>query len=373
MTARVRTYVVAVVLTLAALWPATARAQVIPPGCEVGTLPLPSGGLSLICKPEPWNGQLVVFAHAYVPSGAPLGFYNLTVGDVNLPALVQSFGFAFATTSYRANGLVILEGMEDIRELVTRFTTLHGSPSRTFVTGASEGGLVATLLIERHPDEFDAGLAACGPIGSFRGQVNYVGDFRVLFDYFFPHVIPGTAINVPPGVLINWTTVYLPAIRDALLANPGRAFELMATAKAAYDPANFATVIQTTANVLSYNVFGGPDAEDTLGGNPFGNLFRLYFGSSNDLRLNLRVQRFAASPVALAAMTQYETNGHLTRRLVTLHTTADELIPFSHETLYLAKVLLSGHSGLIPLPVARYGHCNFTATEILTAFGLTVQ
>ena len=177
----------------------------------------------------------------------------------------------------------------------------------------------------------------------------------------------------PPDVLINWTTVYLPAVQKALVANPGRALELMRTAKAAFDPANLATIIQTTSNVLSYNVFGGPDAEAALGGNPFGNLFRLYYGSSNDLRLNLRVQRFAASPAALAAMIPYETNGHLTRRLVTLHTTADEIVPFSHETLYLAKVLFSGHTGLVPLPVSRYGHCNFTATEILTAFGLTVQ
>ena len=35
-------------------------------------------------------------------------------------------------------------------------------------------------------------------------------------------------------------------------------------------------------------------------------------------------------------------------------------MPFWHEPLYLAKVLLTGHSGLLPLPVARYGHCSFT-------------
>jgi hypothetical protein len=27
----------------------------------------------------------------------------------------------------------------------------------------------------------------------------------------------------------------------------------------------------------------------------------------------------------------------------------------------------------VPLPVSRYGHCNFNATELLTAFGLMVQ
>ena len=375
MKARVRTCVVAAILTLAALWPVAAGAQTAIPGpCVDGTLP--SGALSRICKPLlGYNQQLVVFAHGYVPdSPVPVPvFANLTINGVYLPDLVQSFGFAFATTTYRKNGIAILEGMEDIRELATQFTTLHGPPLRTFATGASEGGLVATLLIERHPDEFNAGLAACGPVGSFRGQVNYIGDFRVLFDYFFPDVIPGNAVDVDPAILPFWETVYVPAIKDALLANMPRALELMRVARAPYNPADFSTVIQTAVSALSYNVFAGRDLETALGGNPYGNLLRLYLGSSNDLRLNLRVQRFAPSLSALAGLTPYETNGHLTRRLVTLHTTGDELVPFSHEPLYLAKVLFSGHSGLVPLPVARYGHCNFTGPEILTAFALTVQ
>ena len=40
---------------------------------------------------------------------------------------------------------------------------------------------------------FSSALAACAPIGSFRQQVNYLGDFRVLFDYYFPGVLPGSA------------------------------------------------------------------------------------------------------------------------------------------------------------------------------------
>ncbi len=115
------------------------------------------------------------------------------------------------------------------------------------------------------------------------------------------------------------------------------------------------------------------DAERKLGGNPYGNRLRLYAGSSNDLRLNLRVERFSASPVAVASMAEYETTGRLTRPLITLHTQRDELVPFWHEPLYLSKVLLTGHSGLLPLPVNRYGHCNFTTNEVLTAFGLAVR
>jgi hypothetical protein len=373
MKASVRMFVAGVLFSLIALAPTAARAQTATPGpCLPGSLP--SGALSLICVPSAgWNRQLVVFAHGYVAAGQPLGFYHLTLGGVSLPLLLQSQGFAFATTSYRQNGLAILEGADDIRELVSAFTVRHGAPARTQITGASEGGLVAALLLEQSPDLFSSGLAACGPVGSFRAQVNYVGDFRVLFDYFFPDVIPGTAIDVPPDVIANWFTQYLPAVQRALQANPARAVELMRTAKAAYDPANPATIGLTAANVLWYNVFGTADATDKLGGNPFGNQLRFYFGSSNDLRLNLRVQRFTASRLAAEEMTRYETSGRLTRPLVTLHTTGDEVVPFWHEPLYLAKVLLTGHRGLVPLPVARYGHCNFTTNEILTAFALAVN
>src|SRR5262249_17679267 len=72
---------------------------------------LSPGALSLICVPaEGWNGALLVFAHGYVAFNQPLGFYHLSFGGFYVPDLVQSLGFAFATTSYRQNGLAIVEG-----------------------------------------------------------------------------------------------------------------------------------------------------------------------------------------------------------------------------------------------------------------------
>jgi len=360
MTPRVGRIVSGVVVAIALLVPVGAVAQTPPPlPCAEGTLP--SGAKSLICVPPVgWNQQLVVYAPGYAAPGPLLNFHDLTLGGVNLPALVLSQGYAFATTSYRQNGLAILEGIEDIRELVTAFSAIprpEGNPLpllRTFMTGGSEGGLVAALLLEQSPEMFSSGLAACGPVGTFRGQVNYVGDFRVLFDYFFPDVIPGSAIDIPFDVVLEWGTKYLPEALKKLQANPTRALELMRTSGAAYDPANaVATIGETAAQLLTYNVISTTDAALKLGGNPYGNKFKLYLGSSNDLRLNLRVERFAADAAAVAEMKKYETTGNLTRRLVTLHTTADGLVPFVHEPIYLAKVLLTGHSGLVPLPVNR--------------------
>jgi hypothetical protein len=72
---------------------------------------------------------------------------------------------------------------------------------------------------------------------------------------------------------------------------------------------------------------------------------------------------------------QLETSGQLSRPLVTIHTTGDPIVPVWHEALYQEKVssnpastsLYSGST------VSRYGHCAFTASEVLGAFSLLVR
>jgi len=349
--------------------PASAQSAPVPGPCQEGVLP--GGALSLFCIPGAgWNGDLVVYAHGYVAFNEPIDFHHLTLPDgTSLPDLVQSLGYAFATTSYRTNGLAVLQGADDIRELVAAFPAVAGmAPLYTYLTGVSEGGLVTALLIEQSPELFSGGLAACGPIGDFRKQIDYFGDFRVLWDYSFPGVLPPSPISIPQDVIDRWEDTYAPAVRSAVAASPGAALQLIHTSKAAIDPGDSTSVTTTAENVLWYNVFGTNDAVAKLGGSPYDNLTRLYRGSTNDLRLNLNVQRFAADPAALPALEAYETTGALTIPLVTLHTTGDEVIPFWHETLYLQKARASGTGHLTQIPVVRYGHCNFTTGEVLGAF-----
>jgi pimeloyl-ACP methyl ester carboxylesterase len=369
-----KSFVAVAVFAIVTSLPGVARAQgPVPGACETDVLP--HGALSMICVPAAgWNGELVVFAHGYVAFNKPLDFYHLTLADrPPLPVVAQGLGYAFATTSYRQNGLAILEGVEDVRELVDKFLSSYSVPTRIHIVGASEGGLVTALLAERSPELFSSALAACGPIGSFRAQLNYLGDFRVLFDYFFPGLIPGSPIDIPSYVIANWESQYAPAIAAAVTASPDRARELLRVAKAPYDPANAATVLNTIMNLLWYNVFGANDAIRKLGGNPFENRWKWYFGSRNDLRLNLQVRRFTASAAAREAVGRYETTGNLSIPLVTLHTTADEVIPFWHELLFLAKADLFSRGRFIPLPAFRYGHCNFSPTEVVASFLLAVR
>jgi pimeloyl-ACP methyl ester carboxylesterase len=362
---------VAVALNVVPAAPAEASSTVVGP-CHQGALP--HGALSLTCVPTTgWNGDVVIFAHGYVPSTAPLGFYNLDIAaGVYLPNLVQSLGFAFATTSYRQNGIAILEGLDDIRELVAAFSaSAPRPPARAFLVGGSEGALVTTLLLERSPLLFAGGIAACGPIGSFRGQIDYIGDFRVLFDVFFPGVLPGTAVNIPAELIQNWETIYVPRIKTAVAANPVAIVSLLRMTKAAIDPADPSTVAATTVHLLWYSVLGTNDARSKLGGNPYGNVARRYSGSGShllDAIVNALAFRVAPAQTALVAMRNYETTGALTRPLIAPHTTGDEIIPIWHESLYFAK--LAPGARFVPMPIDRYGHCRFTPQELVTAFAL---
>jgi len=355
------------------LTPPPAHSLPTPGECQDGVLP--SGALSRICIPaKGWNGNLVVWAHGYTAYNEPVDFQNLVLPDgTYLPDLVQKMGFAFATTSYRTNGLAILEGADDIRELVSVFPGVADrAPRHTYMTGASEGGIVTTLLVEQSPELFSGGLACCGPIGDFQKQLNYISDFRVLFDYFFPGIIPGSPISIPQEVIDDWESAYVPAIMDELADKPDAFLQLIETSKATIDQNDLDDATESAADLLWYNVFATNDAADKLDGNPYSNRGRWYRGSDSNLKLNLSVQRFTADPAALAEITKYQTTGNVTIPLVTLHTTGDEIVPFWHEVLYFEKVSTSGSVSVTQLPVKRYGHCNFTTSEVLAAFGLLI-
>ena len=345
-------------------------------GCLNGTQP--SGALWLICIPPAvtWNHDLVVYAHGYVAPNQPLALQNLSLGDgTYLPTLIQGLGYAFATTSYRQNGLSILQGSQDILNLVEQFSAVcRCRPGHTYLAGVSEGGLITTLLMERSPQVFSGGLAACGPIGSFQKQVNYFGDFRTLFDYFFPHVIPGNAVYIPPEVMNDWGSTYVPLITNEVTTHPDAVKQLINSSHAAWDLFHPESVVATTQDLLWYSAFATDDAEAKLGGQPFDNHNRWYWGSANDFRLNVGVERYRADPTALANLQAYETTGHLTKPLVTIHTVGDDVIPFWQEVVYNDKVRAAGDtSHLIQIPILSYGHCNFTSAEILLSFAVLVQ
>lgn len=340
-----------------------------PGACREGRLP--GGALSLICVPSSgWNGDLVLFAHGYVKPGERLRFRHLTLpGGLYLPDVVQGTGHAFATTSYRRNGLAVLEGVEDLRELRAAFAASVDEPDEVLATGVSEGGLVVTLLAERHPAEIDGALAACAPVGGLRRQVDYIGDVRVLFDARFPGVLPGHPVRVPARVRRDWERVHRPRIRAAVRRREGAARRVIRAAGAAVDPRSRRSVADTLVNALWYGVHATADLAARLGGNPYDNVGRRYSRPGGDRGLDRRVRRIRGSRTARANLAAYEPSGALRIPLTLLHTTGDEVVPLAHQAHYAGRVARAGAVGLLETEVVRrYGHCRFRPDELLGAF-----
>lgn len=338
-----------------------------------------SGAVYRICMPplSRWNGDLVVFAHGYVEPNRPIEIPEEQLGvpgGLSLPQLANLLGYGFAVSSYSTNGLAVRQGLDDLVDLVDIFIDTYSDPDQVYLLGASEGGLITTLGVERHPDVFDGGLATCGPISDFRQQLDYFADFRVVFDYFFPEVIPGSAMDIPPEVAEDWSVVYAPLIEEVISSDPVATEQLLRVTGAPTDRRDPTTVAATVIGLLWYNVHATNDAVAKLGGISFDNQDYRYRGSHNPTELNRTVERFSADVEALMEIElYYQTSGELTRPLVTLHTTGDPIVPFWHDREYRGKVLGNGGQAFLAnIPVRRYGHCNFTVTELLVGFSLLV-
>jgi pimeloyl-ACP methyl ester carboxylesterase len=349
-----------------------AHAASVPAACTNGTQD--SGALYQICMPAAWNGDLLVYAHGYVSPIDPLA---IPAESGQIADAANLLGYAFATTSYSTNGLAVLEGKADILDLVEVFSDTQSIADEVFLLGFSEGGLITTLAVEQHPDVFTGGLAGCGPLGDFQRQINYFGDFRLVFDYFFPGLIPGSPIDIPPDLLPDWPNHYQTVI-EPVVTDPANAHlldQLFQVTGAPYDPADLDTRYASLYDALRYNVMTTNDGIAKLGGQPFDNHDRVYAGSADDNALNAAIPRYTADPAAIAAIEAgYQTTGQLTIPLVTIHTTLDPIVPAWHTPLYRVKVIESDNLAQHDhIEIGRYGHCNFEQLELLNVLALLLD
>ncbi|WP_319404680.1 hypothetical protein [uncultured Desulfosarcina sp.] len=351
------------------------------------------GEYCIVMPPQgvPWNERLVIWAHGFQDAGTDVGIPldQLCFDGVCIPDLLTGMGFAFATNSYSRTGLAVPEGVADILDLVEKFNDYiadvmedEDPTEQVYIVGASEGGLITALLAENYPDVFDAGCALCGPVGDFPYQINYLGDARVTFEYFFPNQIPGYGRfnNVYEdgvyGIIEpdEWDDYFDDKIVPLLLVDTNKSLQWIRVARLPYDTADpMDTMLNSAKDVLRYAILNLQDAEEHLGGWPFDNHLKWYSGSANDFRLNWRVKRFKADTEALNEMEDsYNTSGYLEIPLITMHTTKDQQVPYFHEFLYNLKSLNNGSllSEHINITINRYGHCQFTVDEALAGFAL---
>ncbi|HKJ44422.1 MAG TPA: alpha/beta hydrolase [Balneolales bacterium] len=324
--------------------------------------------------------DVIIYAHGYVdPTTPPPTIPDDQIDGRYIGDIINSLGYAFATTSYPDNGLVVRDAIPDVKKLADEFKAQFPQTERIFLIGVSEGGLITTKVIEDYPETFTGGIAGCGPIGNFEKQLDYFGNFQVLFHYFYPQIGLlnlgiGSPEHVPDTLIALWQDgtikhevetriidVSVPLLKtaDAPLSNPDDTRE-------------------TLLGILRYNLLATNDAIQKLGGEPFDNSKIFYHGTGSgesDLLLNQHIPRFRADSTAIRNIDQYyQTTGKLQIPLVTIHNTGDPIVPYFHEPLYEQKIVRQGSSSLhVNIPVNSYGHCNFTTADLLGAFSALIN
>ena len=351
----------------------------LPDSCLPGELD--DGELILICTPQNFNGTLIMYAHGYVSPQKPLALpMGELEGFIEPLYILLSKGFAFATTSYSKNGYAVEQAGEDLKALAKYFNANIAKTSKILLIGASEGASVIQMLIEKYPKKFDGGLAMCGPVAGMPYQINKIGDFFVIFDYLFPWVFPNKLSLSEPVERIyekvqrRWEKRYEDAIADAIQSHPLRTLLLFGITNTAFnwfDPESF---VEAAKLHLGRTVFGTLDMVETASGMPFDNHDRWYEASWH---LNRHVERVTADMEALEYVREfYQPTGNLRKPLVTMHNSKDPNVPFEHEELYEQLVYESGLGGSLTkfeIEDPKFGHCNFTANQVLDAFSLLLM
>jgi pimeloyl-ACP methyl ester carboxylesterase len=334
------------------------------------------GALYRLVRPTTWNGGLVIYAHGFVSPGQPIAIPP----DAELAiTLLTSQGFAVAVSSFSENGWAVKDGTQRTHQLLGIFTSKFGTPSRVYAAGGSMGGLIAIRLVETYPWEFAGLLPVCAAAGGLRLELEYFANVRVLFDLFYPGVLPGSLVDVPPGIDVT-SQIILPATAAMTLDSTGA----LAIAAITQTPVPFASGQELVQSIVTALVgaAGYPSVLELTHGQPFfDNTDTVYTGALPPATLqliNANVQRFSASPAGLNYVEQnYTPTGDLHIPALTLRTFRDPLVPGFHQAAYGAAVAAAGNSNwLVQRAVAGaangYGHCTFTPQELATAFAQLV-
>jgi len=342
----------------------------------------------LIALPEDWNSletrYMVFYAHGIVD---PVPYEEVqlpsdSIEGIPIEKIVTGMNMGYATTSYRDNGLVVLDAIDDIEKLVDIVNGFLDSneyerPHYYFLGGPSEGGLVTVKTIEKNQYLFDGAISIGGPIGDFYKQLQYNGDFHVLFNYFFNNELSSLGIDlgspegVHPGIIDAWKYGSLQdIIKGILFTNPDKVIQLIKCANVTVDTNDDVAVGTAILELLRFNIMFTNDVLQRLDGKvPFDNTRRWYRGSDNDWRLNRKIERIRGE----TKVNDYETLGDIGIPLVTIHTTGDHVTPFWHNPRYRIKIFLNGNSLLhTGIPVVNYGHCTIEKSHIMAALAIII-
>lgn len=328
------------------------------------------GAFFILVQPDAWNGDLVVL----LPGG------GVSAGDPVSPPeslfpLAEALavqGYGVAMSSYRSNGFAVSDGIIDSRIAEAQFTSHFGRPLDTFLWGFSMGTHILQHYLERQPSQYAGGLSVCGSLGGASLAWTTFVHKRAIFDYFFPGVLPGSALSTPTLTSNQFITDYVPIIAGAILADLPRAIEMTGVKQFHYRfTGDIGELIDAVVLSVAIGTLDGADLVERAHGIPVDTSATLYSGSSNDGALNAGIDRFTADPNAAAYLAATDPDGRLIRPILEIHNRVDPIVPLDlHREAYLDILAQTGNTDLVGFrEVDRYGHCELTPEELFQAFG----
>ena len=116
-----------------------------------------NGSKIQIVVPQEWNKNILIIAHGYNPENYPLSA-DFSPENSFLKKLIQN-GWIIASTSYRRNGMIIKDAVEDIGFLRDFICTEYGASDTVIVAGTSMGGAIGAVIAETKFQDYTGVLA----------------------------------------------------------------------------------------------------------------------------------------------------------------------------------------------------------------------
>jgi dienelactone hydrolase len=314
--------------------------------------------------PNNWNGELIMYAHGFRGS-----IITLTVSNLPIREAVLQQGYAWAASSYRANGYNPEDGVQDTLILREWFKQNIGNPKRTYIYGTSMGGHITVASLEQYPDIYDGGLSECGVVSGI-GEFDYLLSYTLLASYF-----AGADLTAAPSAAAAAATLtqqVVPTLGTAAdkLTEAGKRFRSsvihLSGGHRPFAEEGFAAYYLSNMPTGIGFLFGQTFKEKAVSNADFAYTIDPGFGV-NPADLNKGVKRIKADPNARSFEQHYEFTrfkGNLRVPLLTIHNTGDTFVPISLEQQYRKTVDKAGASRLlVQRAVRRIMHCDFTPAE----------
>jgi hypothetical protein len=121
-----------------------------------------------IISPDNWNGKLLLIAHGYRVIGSDKSSH-ISVHEFYESLLEK--GWMIAGTSYRRNGMILRDAIEDLKYLENYISKNYGKIDEKYLYGRSMGGMIGVHIAEDKNSSY-SGIFALGAGMKCRDEVN---------------------------------------------------------------------------------------------------------------------------------------------------------------------------------------------------------